>query len=66
MESFERKFSEGMSWANMDEWEIDHIRPVKKFQPMSVGDQKFQECFALENLQPLWTEDNRAKQAKEE
>lgn len=50
-------FTEGMTWENYGEWEIDHIKPVSKFDkntPPSVVN-------ALSNLQPLWKTENRSK-----
>lgn len=53
----ESQFKEGMSWDNYGEWEIDHIRPLTSFDmkdsPSKVND--------LNNLQPLWREENMAK-----
>ena len=54
----------GYSWDNMSEWHIDHIRPVASFTFDSVDDPEFKACWALENLQPLWTTDNLSKGAK--
>lgn len=50
-------FTDGMSWDNHGEWEIDHIKPVSKFDnetPPSIVN-------ALSNLQPLWRTENRSK-----
>ena len=47
----ENLFTEGMSWKNYGEWEIDHIKPVISFLP--TDDVK--EVCALENLRPLWS-----------
>ena len=60
----ESQFVEGMSWDNMDNWHIDHIRPVASFTFNSVDDPEFKACWALENLQPLWATDNLSKGAK--
>lgn len=53
----EKQFVEGMSWENYGEWEIDHIKPLTSFdkdtEPSVVN--------SLDNLQPLWKEDNIAK-----
>jgi len=65
--NLESKFKEGMTWDNfgrIDEvrcWEIDHIKPASWFSYDSVDDKSFKECFALENLQPLWADENRKK-----
>jgi hypothetical protein len=55
----ERQFLPGMSWANFDEWEIDHIKPIASFD-LSDARQRA-ECFHFTNFQPLWAGDNRAK-----
>jgi len=64
IQRFERLFVEGMSWDNIDDWHIDHIRPVSSFTFTSVDDPEFKACWALENLQPLWAFDNMSKGAK--
>lgn len=60
----ERQFLRGMTWENMADWEIDHIIPVAAFNISSVDDPDFKHCWALTNLRPLWTSENRAKNAK--
>jgi len=50
-------FRPGMSWDNHGEWDIDHMRPVTKFSP----DTPIKEVCSLENLQPLWKEENLSK-----
>jgi len=62
----EAQFVDGISWDNMGEWHIDHIRPVSSFNYESTDDPEFLECWALENLQPLWGPDNCRKGAKYE
>jgi hypothetical protein len=52
-EYLESKFSEGMSWNNLGEWEIDHILPVSKGG-----------SFHYTNTQPLWKSENRKKSNK--
>lgn len=56
-EHLESQFSGGMSWSNygrgIGKWNIDHIRPICMFDicdPAKVN--------ALENLRPLWAEEN--------
>ena len=65
MAHLEAQFHSGMSWDNYGHgcgaWEIDHKRPVRSFKFSSAEDQEFKECWALENLQPLWTSVNRKK-----
>lgn len=53
----ESLFTEGMSWDNYGEWEIDHIIPVSKF-PL---DTDIKVVNTLSNLQPLWWKDNNKK-----
>ena len=57
----ESLFTDGMSWENMGEWHIDHIRPIASFNYDSTDHPEFKECWALENLQPLWATDNMSK-----
>ena len=59
-EHIERQFTEGMSWDNHGEWHIDHIYPLSKFDdntPINVVN-------SLDNLQPLWENDNLSKSNK--
>ena len=61
----ESLFTDGMSWDNMSEWHIDHIRPLASFNFTGEKDCKeFKKCWALSNLQPLWASDNSKKGAK--
>ena len=55
----ESLFIDGMSWENMGDWEIDHIKPCSSFDLTDESQQK--ECFHYTNLQPLWMLDNRSK-----
>ena len=64
MEHLQSQFTEGMSWDNIREWHIDHIRPISSFEFESTDDPEFKACWALENLQPLWASDNWSKGAK--
>ena len=50
-------FLEGMTWENYGDWHIDHIRMVSTFDketPISIVN-------SLDNLRPLWAEDNCSK-----
>ena len=65
MDHFESYFTEesGYTWDNMHLWHIDHIRPIASFDFDSTDHPEFKECWALENLQPLWAKDNMRKNA---
>jgi hypothetical protein len=58
----ESQFTQGMSWDNYGEWEIDHIIPCASFDLTNSIEQK--KCFNYKNLQPLWKEDNLKKSDK--
>ena len=56
----ESLFTEGMTWENRSEWHIDHIIPISAFKkdtPPHVVNR-------LENLRPIWAEENLSKNAK--
>ena len=50
---------ENMTLNNYGEWEIDHIKPISKFN-FNNRNELF-ECFNYTNLQPLWKIENRKK-----
>ncbi len=58
------QFEEGMSLGNYGEWHIDHKIPQSFFVFDSPEDVEFKMCWRLENLQPLWAEDNMSKSNK--
>jgi 5-methylcytosine-specific restriction endonuclease McrA len=61
----EKGFLPGMTWANYgSEWHIDHIVPLAAFNFDKPTDHDFGRAWALKNLQPLWSADNRKKHAK--
>jgi hypothetical protein len=64
IEHIESKFTEGMSWENYGEFHIDHITPISSFNIQEIGDNEFMRCWALENLQPMWAEENIRKSNK--
>lgn len=45
-----------MSWENIGEWHLDHVRPIQSFDLSTEESQKA--CFGYNNLQPLWAADN--------
>jgi hypothetical protein len=60
----ESKFTEGMTWDNYGEWHVDHILPISYFQIQEIGDEQFIKCWELNNLQPMWGEENIKKSNK--
>jgi len=60
----ESNFQEGMSWANKNQWHIDHIVPISFFKYKNSRDQEFQYCWSLDNLRPLWAKENLSKGSK--
>ena len=59
-EHIEKQFKEGMTWDNYGEWHIDHIIPISSAKNLEEGIKLSQ----LENLQPLWAEENLEKRNK--
>lgn len=59
--NLQSKFKKGMTWNNYGEWHIDHKIPDCSFDYQTVNDSSFQECWSLNNLQPLWAEENWSK-----
>jgi hypothetical protein len=59
LKRIEYNFKDGMSWDNYGEWEIDHIKPVKRFYDQGKFDINL--VNALCNLKPLWKIENRKK-----
>jgi len=56
----ESKFTSEMSWDNYGTyWEIDHIKPICKFN--LLDEQEMYLCFHFENTQPLSKTENREK-----
>lgn len=60
----ERQFLPGMTWANMSEWEIDHILPLASFSYETTSCPDFRAAWSLSNLRPLWAVDNAKKSSK--
>jgi len=63
IQHLESQFKSGMSWQNYGfyGWHIDHKIPDCAFNYKSVEDKEFQRCWSLDNLQPLWAEENLKK-----
>lgn len=63
--NIEKKFQNGMTWENYGQWHIDHIRPLCSFSFVnddgSVNIRAIEEANSLDNLQPLWAEENLKK-----
>ncbi len=69
MPHFESLFRDGMTWENYGRkqkkgWDIEHKRPIKIFNFSSYEDKEFKECWTINNLQPMWHEENMRKGAK--
>jgi len=64
IEHLENNFKDGMTWDNYGEWHVDHIKPISLFNITEIGDDEFMSCWSLNNLQPLWGEDNIRKSNK--
>jgi len=57
----EKQFVTGMSWENYGGWNIDHKIPIAVFNFTKTEHMDFKRCWALKNLQPLWSKDNFKK-----
>jgi hypothetical protein len=60
----ESQFKDTMSWDNYGEWHVDHKLPITSFNIEEMRDKEFMKCWALENLQPMWGEENIRKSNK--
>jgi hypothetical protein len=60
----EKQFTEGMTWENYGEFHIDHKLPITSFDIQEMGDEEFMKCWSLDNLQPMWGEENIRKSNK--
>jgi len=60
----ENKFTDKMTWDNYGEWHVDHKLPITHFNISEMGDSEFMKCWSLENLQPMWGEENIRKSNK--
>lgn len=61
---FERQFKPGMTWELVlsGAIQLDHIRPVAKFNLLDP--EQVKRCFHFSNLQPLFKLDNLSKRDK--
>ena len=50
-----------MTWANSNEWHIDHITPLKILNPKN--EEHFMMANHFSNLQPMWADENLKKGA---
>lgn len=64
MNHLEPQFTEGMTWDNYGEWHVDHKIPMSSFNFTSTEDHEFHLCWCLDNLQPLWGQENLSKGSK--
>jgi len=60
----ENQFTEGMTWENYGEFHVDHKLPISSFNIKEIGDEEFMRCWCLDNLQPMWGEENIRKSNK--
>lgn len=59
MAHLETQFTDGMSWDNRREWNVDHIRPCASFD--LTEDEQARLCFNWRNLAPLYAKENFSK-----
>ena len=60
----EKQFTDDITWDNYGEWHVDHKKPITSFNIKEMGDDEFMKCWSLDNLQPLWGEENIRKSNK--
>jgi hypothetical protein len=56
---FEFQFSDGITWENIGEWHIDHVKPCASFNFNNEDD--INTCFNWKNLRPCWAKENIVK-----
>lgn len=61
IQHLENQFTDDLTWDNYGEWHVDHITPISSFNIREMGDEEFIKCWSLENLQPLWGDENIRK-----
>tara|TARA_R100000234_G_scaffold106246_1_gene76792 strand:+ start:733 stop:1269 length:537 start_codon:yes stop_codon:yes gene_type:complete len=64
IQHLENQFEEGMSWENNTAvgWHLDHIRPKASYSFTNTQDDMFLECWGLDNLRPLWADQNMGRE----
>ena len=60
----ETQFKDDMTWDNYGIWHVDHKLPITSFDIQEMGDEEFMKCWCLDNLQPMWGEENIRKSNK--
>ena len=60
----EKQFKDDMTWENYGVWHVDHKLPITSFEIQEMGDKEFMKCWCLDNLQPMWGEENIRKSNK--
>jgi hypothetical protein len=60
----EKQFKDDMTWDNYGIWHVDHKLPITSFDIQEMGDKEFMKCWSLDNLQPMWGEENIRKSNK--
>jgi hypothetical protein len=60
----ENQFKGDMTWENYGVWHVDHKLPITSFNIQEIGDEEFMKCWCLDNLQPMWGEENIRKSNK--
>jgi hypothetical protein len=60
----EKQFKDDMTWDNYGVWHVDHKLPITSFDIQEMGDEEFMRCWCLDNLQPMWGEENIRKSNK--
>jgi hypothetical protein len=59
LEHIETAFSDGMSWHNMEKWDLDHATPIYTFD-LELEEERVA-AFHYTNLVPVWTADHKQK-----
>jgi len=57
----EKQFNDDMTWDNYGVWHVDHKLPITSFNIQEMGDDEFMKCWELDNLQPMWGDENIRK-----